>query len=308
MNIVYLLSGFIILVLLAAGILFAKLLAEKRRMKHLVVILDDIGKGNFSRRALADSGDLTAELCYKINQIVMNCEARLVHAAKLEKAGNQLMTSLSHDVKTPLTSLAGYLDAVCNGYVNGAKKERYLKIAHGKAYELTEYVDVLFEWFRLSAGEQIYSFEKTDINEFTRNIIIDWIPQFEKHGFDYTICIDDHELTAELDRKAYGRIVNNLLQNAVQHSGGNHIEIVISDKNHHLLLQIIDNGKGIRADQIPHLFDRLYRCDEARSAKGSGLGLAIVKELIREHKGLITVASDPGVETVFSVTIPVSIA
>ncbi|WP_313129040.1 sensor histidine kinase [Anaerocolumna sp.] len=304
MNIVHLLIGVIAALVFIVCLLIAKIFYEKKKLDDIVSVLEDIEQGNLNRRVLTFDNDMTSNICYKINSIVSNCKEQLMQNTNIEQANRQIMTSLSHDVKTPLTSLIGYLDAIQSGVVLGEEKESYVGIAWRKAYDLKEYVDTLFEWFKLNSNERQFDFKLVDINELTRNIVIEWIPQFEKSGIAYEISIDDEELYLSLDISAYTRIISNLIHNAILHSGGTVIEIrIVKDKNE-AIISIIDNGKGIPTSSLPYIFDRLYKYDEARNTKGSGLGLSIVQELVKAHKGKIAVESVPLINTAFHVYLP----
>lgn len=306
MSTIYLLIGIIGVLVFIACLLVFKIFNEKRKLDDIVITLEDIVQGNMNRRLLTFDNVMTSDLCYKINGIVSNCKNQLMQNADIEQANRQIMTSLSHDVKTPLTSLLGYLDAIQNGVVSGKEKDSYIEIAWRKAYDLKEYVDTLFEWFKLNSNERQFSFEPIDINELTRNIVIEWIPQLEKSGIIYNISIEDKELYLPLDTSAYTRIVSNLIHNAILHSGGSRIDICIDNDRNKASLSIIDNGKGIPTNSISYIFDRLYKHDEARNTKGSGLGLSIVQELVKAHKGRISVESLPYTKTAFIVHLPLA--
>ncbi len=304
MNTIYFLIVVIATLIFIIFFLVFKIFNEKRKLDDIVIVLEDIVQGNMNRRLLTFDNDMTSNLCYKINAIVSNCKEQLIYNADVEQANRQIMTSLSHDVKTPLTSLLGYLDAIQNGVVLGEEKDSYVEIAWRKAYDLKEYVDTLFEWFKLNSNERQFNFELADINELTRNIVIEWIPQFEKSGIIYNISIEDKELYLPLDTSAYTRIVSNLIHNAILHSDGSRIDICIKNDKNKASLSIIDNGKGIPSYSIPYIFDRLYKHDEARNTKGSGLGLSIAQELVKVHKGRISVESVPYTKTAFFVHLP----
>lgn len=304
MNTLHLLVGIVAVLATIICLLTAKIVKEKKQLKYIVCILEDIEQGNMNRQVFAPYNDITSEVCYKINGIVENCKEQLIQNGRIEQANRQIMTSLSHDVKTPLTSLIGYLDAIRGGLVCGEEKDRYIEIAWRKAYDLKEYVDALFEWFKLNSNERHFSFERVDINELTRNIVIDWIPQFEKRSIAYEIVIDDNEQNLLLDVSAYTRIANNLVQNAILHSGGSLIEIRVETEENAAIVSVTDNGKGISHDSLPYIFDRLYKQDKSRGAKGSGLGLSIVQQLVKAHKGKIRVDSLPHKKTTFTVYLP----
>jgi len=292
----------IITLLLIIAYLSIKFHSVRKKEKQMLNILEDIQKGNLKRRLLAPPGDMTAEVCYKINEIVRYYELQLAEIKTTELANRQILTSLSHDIRTPLTTLIGYLDAMTDGTVIGIEKEQYIKTAGAKAYALKNYTDDLFEWFKINSNEKTYHFEQADINELTRNIISDWIVQFETLGLDYTVNIKEDELIVELDASAYTRILNNLIHNAVKHSNGTQINITTRAVGEHIQITVTDNGKGIPQKDLPHIFERLYRTDVARPIGSSGLGLSIVKQLIKAHDGTITVTSEPHLATTFSIT------
>ncbi len=304
MNTFYLLFGIIMVLVLIVCLLSAKIFNEKKQLNYIISVLNDIERGNMNRRVLAPHKEMTTKICYEINMIVENSQEQLIQNARIEQANRQIMTSLSHDVKTPLTSLIGYLDAVHGGLVYGEEKDSYIDIAQRKAHDLKEHIDTLFEWFKLNSNEWKFTFECVDINELTRNTVIGWVPQFENSGIDYEVAIDDSELYIKLDAGAYMRIANNLIQNAILHSGGSLINIRIAAEDNTVIFSVTDNGTGIPQESIPCIFDRLYKLDEARGIKGSGLGLSIAQELVKAHGGKITVNSLPNKETTFTVYLP----
>jgi len=276
-----------------------KLLAVKAKEREVLEILGEIQKGNLKRRLLAREGDLGAEICYKINEIVGHYEGELSQLAAKEQNHKQMMTCLSHDVRTPLTTLLGYLEAVLSGAVLDGEKEAYLQTAQSKAYALKDYVDDLFEWFKVNSSEQSYQFEVVDINELSREIVSDWIVRFEEQGLDYAIDIGEGELLASLDAGAYPRILNNLIQNALSHSGGSKIGVGVVGFDQKIEVKVTDNGHGVSAGELPHIFERLYRGDRSRPIGSSGLGLSIVADLVKAHGGTISADSVEGEGTVF---------
>ena len=217
------------------------------------------------------------------------------------------MTSISHDVKTPLASLVGYLEAIECKIVAGEEKDEYVHIAFEKAHYLKHFVENLFEWVKLDSGEQIFRFEVLDLNETSRNIIADWISVLENSNFEYEFDIPEMEYLMHIDVNAYSRILNNLLQNMLIHSKGNKVIFRISENDKQARITLADNGKGISPDHLPHIFERMYQCDQSRSAKGNGLGLSIVKELVAAHKGTIAADSTPDKGTIFTILFPKSL-
>ena len=294
---------FLLLLLVAAAAVIGYLLTKLHRVRgQLSLIKDaltDIKAGNLNRRVLARESDLTLQICYDINEIAMDSQSRLIRQKQSEQAYKRLMTSLSHDVKTPLASLVGYLEAVESKMVTGAEQEEYIHVAAEKAYHLKEFVTALFEWVKLDAGEQIFHFELCDLNELSRNIMADWVPLLESHDLTYEIEIPETEYMTRVDPTAYTRILNNLLQNILTHSDARQVSLTITETEQQAKIMVADNGKGISAADLPHIFERMYQCDDSRLADGNGLGLAIVKELVNAHKGEIKVESIPSVGTTF---------
>ena len=166
----------LLIALLVIGYLLAKLHRVRGQLSLIKDALTDIKNGNLNRRVLARESDLTKQICYDINEIAMSSQSRLIQQKQSEQAYKRLMTSLSHDVKTPLASLVGYLEAVESKMVTGAEQEEYIRVATEKAYHLKDFVTALFEWVKLDAGEQIFHFEVCDLNELSRDIMADWVP------------------------------------------------------------------------------------------------------------------------------------
>ena len=216
------------------------------------------------------------------------------------------MTSLSHDVRTPLTTLIGYLDAVHKGIVTGREKEEYTETARRKAYDLKEYIDGLFDWFKLNSDEFVLNPQVVEAAELTRNLLIDWIPVLEDQQIAYNLDIPERPLRVQLDADAYGRILNNLIQNVVAHSRATEICISVSRQDRDIELLVSDNGIGMGKQDLQHIFERLYKCDQGRSEKGSGLGLAITHQLVGKMGGTIIATSTPGKGTTFSLRFPLA--
>ena len=223
---------YLLLALLATLLVIAYLLTRLHRVRgQLSLIKDalmDIKSGNLNRRVLVRESDMTKQICYDINEIAMSSQSRLIQQKQSEQAYKRLMTSLSHDVKTPLASLVGYLEAVESKMVTG-RARRYIRVAAEKAHHLKEFVTVLFEWVKLDAGEQIFHFELCDLNELSRNIMADWVPLLESHDLTYEIEIPETEYMTRVDSTAYTRILNNLLQNILTHSVASQVSLTVTE-------------------------------------------------------------------------------
>ena len=250
----------------------------KKQIAEITDALIDVKNGNGNRRILSATNELVAPLAYEINEIVVSYESRLSTVRQTEETNRQLMTSLSHDVRTPLTTLIGYLDAAHKGIVTGKDRDDYIETARRKAHDLKEYIDVLF----------------------------DWIPIFEDKQIDYNIDIPEQPFRVKLDTDGYMRILNNLIQNVISHSHADKIEIILSKQEKNMQIRLADNGIGIEKEDLKHIFERLYKCDKGRSEKGSGLGLSIAHQLVEKMNGTITANSTQGTGTEFTLLFPLA--
>ena len=304
-------------------VLCSKVISINNKISQSNEVLDDIKKGNGNRKILSKDEDNFSEIIYKINEIVYLYEEKLIEFRKMENANNQLLTSLSHDIRTPLTSIIGYTDAIKkellkdglnykydlqnviennNTLENNNVIENYIDIVREKSYSLKEYLDNVFDWFKLNSNEFYLDLKDTEITELSRNIIKSWIVIFEEKDIDFDIEIEEKEIICNLDQNAYARVINNIIQNAVEHSKTKKIQISIKESNRKIFITIKDFGVGIEPDDLEHIFDRLYKCDKARNKVGSGLGLYITKELIEKMNGCIDVKSEVGEGAEFEIT------
>lgn len=287
--------------------LVIKLRRVREQLSIVEEALEDIKSGNQNRRVLARKSDMTKRICYAINEIAVKNQSQLIWQKQSQQAYKRLMTSISHDVKTPLASLIGYLEAIENGLVTGEEKEAYICVAVEKAYHLKHFVETLFEWVKLDAKEQIFYFELCDFNELTRNIVAEWVPALECRHFEYDFDIPEDEYFLRVDPHAYTRILNNLFQNALTHSGGNKLALQLLENEQQVKIIISDNGKGISSADIPHIFERMYQCDRSRSSGGNGLGLSITMELVNALGGKIEADSKQGMGAIFTILFPKSL-
>lgn len=293
-------------------VLCCKVISINKKISESNEVLDDIKKGNGNRKILSKDNDNFSEIIYKINEIVYLYEEKLTEFQKKENANNQLLTSLSHDIRTPLTSIIGYTDAIKKELLKNdfkdelvSKKviENYIDIVREKSHSLKEYLDNVFDWFKLNSNEFYLDLKDTEITELSRNIIKSWIVIFEEKDIDFDIEIEEKEIICNLDQNAYARVINNIIQNAVEHSKTKKIQISIKESNRKIFITIKDFGVGIEPDDLEHIFDRLYKCDKARNKVGSGLGLYITKELVEKMNGCIDVVSEIGKGTEFKINL-----
>lgn len=254
------------------------------------------------RNSFVKGNRLLAELNFELNTILAKSRGQFVKLQQAENANHQLLTDLSHDVRTPLASLIGYLESLDSQCAKN--QEEYIHVAYRKALDLKKLTDMLFEWFKLASDEQRYMMETYDINELTRKVIIEHVPLLEKKQISVSADIPEDEWFVSLDKMAYARIIGNLFSNAIKHGKCSLIEIVVKRQEEGISVFVSNNGFAIPEKELPFLFERLYKCDFSRSESGNGLGLAIVRELVTAMSGDITVKSIPGGKTTFCILLP----
>lgn len=288
---------------LLCALLMALLLRQQKRGKQLLLGLQEIA-GNRSRKLFAAGNGVPSQICYEINRLVGEYEQALTEQKRLAQANKELLTSLSHDVRTPLASLLGYLEALEGGIAQGEEKQRYLAVAHKKAHDLKELVDTLFDWFKIDAREMRLTLQPIDLCELTKEVLIDFLPTLAQKGVQPVIDIPDKEYLVRLDAHAFRRAVSNLVTNALEHSGCTRLALRSALAEGTVTLSVRDNGRGIESGKLPYIFDRLYKGDRARSKPSSGLGLCITKELTEMQNGTLTVQSVPDDYTEFTLRFP----
>ncbi len=293
----------VVLMFLCLGGLFY-ILRIRRQLTQWLVFLKKVQEIP-ERNSFVKGNGILADINYELNSILEKNREQFVKLQRAENASQQLLTDLSHDVRTPLASLTGYLESLDSQ--TAKDKEEYIHVAYRKALDLQELIDMLFQWFKLASHEQLYQMKVYDVNELTREIIIDHIPAFEKNQISFSVNITEDEWFIKVDRVAYARIINNLLSNAMKHGQCSLIEIEIQKGKDQVLVSISNNGITIPENELPFLFGRLYKCDAARSENGNGLGLAIVSELTNAMCGEISVQSVQGGMTTFCLMLPLHV-
>ncbi|GAA0343188.1 hypothetical protein GCM10008967_37030 [Bacillus carboniphilus] len=201
-----------------------------------------------------------------------------------------MIASISHDLKTPITSIKGYVEGIQDGVADTPEKmERYIQTIHTKANELDHLIEELFLFSKLDVSAVPFHFEKVDLRTFVQFYIDELKDELERAEVEVQIQDDGGDFYTKADREHLRRVFANVIQNAVNHldKDEKRISIGLVRKSEYVMVSIKDNGKGISEDALPYIFDRFYRADQSRQAStgGSGLGLAIVKRIMEEHGG-----------------------
>lgn len=220
-----------------------------------------------------------------------------------ENAARELVSNISHDLKTPLTAIRGYVEGILDGVASSPQKVRdYLTTIYNKTNDMTKLIDELLYYSRVSGNEFSYNFEKTNVKEFFDDYVKDLYLELDtiRINFSYSANVDADTMI-DIDREQIKRALNNIVANAVKYMDKEDPEIHfrVKETMDAINIRISDNGRGIDEKDLPHIFERFYRSDASRNTKlgGSGIGLSIVKKVIENHEGSVVAMSKSGVGT-----------
>lgn len=222
---------------------------------------------------------------------------------KYENNRKELLSNISHDLRTPVTSIKGYVEGIIDGIADTPEKmNKYLKTIYNKTIDMDQLIEELFLLSKLDLKKVPFHFEKVDLQRYFADLIEELQFDIEEKGIrlHFHSQVDEISLTS-IDREQLKRVIVNIIGNSIQHMDKDHpmIEITLDENKDHYLVIIADNGEGIPNQDLPFIFDRFYRADPARSTEtgGTGLGLAIAKQIIEEHGGKIWAESLEGIGT-----------
>lgn len=226
-----------------------------------------------------------------------------------ENAARELVSNISHDLKTPLTAIRGYVEGILDGVASSPQKVRdYLTTIYNKTNDMTKLIDELLYYSRVAGNEVSYNFEKTNVKDFLDEYVKDLCLELDtiKIKFSYISNIDN-DTVIDIDRDQIKRALNNIVANLVKYMDKQNPEINfrVRENADAVNIRISDNGRGIDEKDLPHIFERFYRSDASRNTKlgGSGIGLSIVKKVIEIHEGSVVAMSKLGVGTDISIVL-----
>jgi signal transduction histidine kinase len=269
---------------------------------------EDLAKGQLQTRVHVDGNDEVATLAESFNQMAAQLQAADQKQRELEYLRTDLIASVSHDLQTPLSSIRAILEALSDGMVeNPEAVQRYLLTAQRDVRSLSSLIDDLFEMAQLDAGGLSLDLADSSLAD----LISDTLESFSEMAARRDIAISGHADPnvdpVRMDTMRIGRVLNNLLSNALRHTpGGGKIVVTAKRTERGVEVSVSDTGEGIRAEDLPKVFDRFYRGEKSRSRTtgGSGLGLAISRGLVRAHGGDISVESTVSRGSRFTFTLP----
>ncbi|MCT4563933.1 MAG: HAMP domain-containing histidine kinase [Maledivibacter sp.] len=300
-----LLNGLLILVSLVKLCINYKGISKINRINQQ---LDRVISGNLNTRILVRQDGLISQIACRFNRVIEILQTTRENQIIVEESRRKLMSNISHDIRTPLTSIIGYVEALKDG-VATSEEERleYLDIISAKSRNLKQLIDEIFYMAKLDSDDIEMNFEVQDVSEIIRECIIEFLPEINKKEIELRVNVPESKTLVYGDKLSITRIFNNIIKNAIQYGEEGRvlgIDLVATKTNYEI--NIWDKGAGIEEEHLPYIFDRLYIKDKARKKAlgSSGLGLAIVRKLIEKHEGKIWVESKPYEKTAFIFTIP----
>ncbi|OMF74321.1 two-component sensor histidine kinase [Paenibacillus glucanolyticus] len=256
--------------------------------------LREIAKGNFDTEIPVYSGSQLGEVAESINQMSRQLHQSILEERYAEKTKNDLITGVSHDLRTPLTSILGFLEVIEEDrYQDEVELRYYVNIAYEKAQNLKRLIDDLFEYTRINNGLPL-DIRKIDMVRFIRQLIEESVPTLEKSGMECNLTAEE-DLIIMADGAQLVRAYENLISNAIRYGeSGKIIDIAVRSDRDQVSISFTNYGDPIPERDLPFIFDRFYRVEGSRSKQtgGTGLGLAITKSIVEVQGGVIRVRSD----------------
>ena len=271
-------------------------------MKQMSIAAKAMAKGDFSKRIPVTSDDEIGELAVSFNQMTNSL-------VQLEGMRRSFVANVSHELKTPMTTIAGFIDGMIDGTIDKDKQEYYLGIVSSEVKRMSRLVQSMLELAKLESGEFVLKLEHFDFKELLLEVVISQEQRIENKGLQIVGLDVLPNITINADRDLIHQVVYNLVDNAVKFCNDNGtLTFNLKNDSKRLLFTISNTGKGIPSESLPLVFERFYKTDKSRSdnKNSTGLGLHIAKTIVKTHGGTITVFSRENEITVFEVTLPLS--
>lgn len=292
---------FQIVLMVAAGIA-AFLVSFLLLMNNVVQYVREITRGI---RQIAD-GDLGVQIDVKgndelsyiatsLNDMTVKIEQLMEREREAEGTKNELITSVAHDLRTPLTSILGYMEYLSmDKQLDEATRQKYIQLVYLKARRLQKLIEDLFSFTKLNYGKIAMKLGKLDIVMLLNQLLEDFYPSFADKGLDYEFACKETAILIDADGNLIARLFDNLISNAVKYGAEGKLIRVEAEKGHEqVVVRVINYGYVIPKEDLDKIFHKFYRVEQSRSENtgGTGLGLAIVKNIVDMHRGKISVKS-----------------
>lgn len=262
---------------------------------------NEIKNGNLDFEIRKHLDDELGNLSDTLEEMRIKLKHSLEMQQKYEENRKNLISNISHDLKTPIMSIKGYIEGIQDGIADSPEKiDKYIHTVYEKAKDMEELIDELFLFSRLDLQKEDFNFQSIDLIEFLQYSVEDLSFNLEKIGGKIKLKAGE-PIFVRVDLQKLKRVIVNIVENAIKYRKKEplNIEIYVQQEEEAVVIEIRDNGKGISKENIPYIFDRFYRGDKSRNTAivGSGLGLAISKQIIEKHGGKIWAESEKGIGT-----------
>lgn len=280
-----------------------------RPLNNLRTAAAEISLGNLSYEIVEEGAQEIRELCRDLELMRLKLKNSIHSQLKYEDNRKLLISSISHDLKTPVTSIKGYVEGILDGIANTPeKKEKYLRTIYSKAEQVDTMIEDLLLYAKLDLNQIPFNFEKTDIEEFLSDGMTESEAELERSGIRISFVSElSKKRVILLDRERMRRVIMNIFDNSRKYMNKEkgQLRVTLRETPSSLIVEIQDNGSGIPDKDLPQIFDRFYRSDAARTEiKGSGLGLAIAKQIVEGHEGRIWAVSHGDQGTSMMISLP----
>lgn len=298
------------LVLIDIGVLWWRLLRRYHlyQLDHIIGELHYIAQGHLEHRIPFRVNGNQQHVITSVNALVDTITQAMQEERASEKSKDELITNVSHDLRTPLTSIIGYLGLIeDHQYQSEEDIVKYSHIAYDKAKQMKNLVEDLFEYTKVQQHGAPVNLMTVDLGQLLEQVGASFELEANKKGMAINVTCEPSPLSITADPEKLGRLFSNLVANALKYGhGASYIHLTAKQLGEKVVITVADDGEKIPAESVKHLFERFYRVESSRNKAtgGTGLGLAIVQSIVELHHGSVTARSDDQ-ETAFVVTLPV---
>lgn len=299
-----------LLVLIDIGVLWWRLLRRYHlyQLDHIIGELHYIAQGHLEHRIPFRVNGNQQHVITSVNALVDTITQAMQEERASEKSKDELITNVSHDLRTPLTSIIGYLGLIeDHQYQSEEDIVKYSHIAYDKAKQMKNLVEDLFEYTKVQQHGAPVNLMTVDLGQLLEQVGSSFELEADKKGIAINVSCEPTPLSITADPEKLGRLFSNLVANALKYGhGASYIHLTAKQLGEKVVITVADDGEKIPAESVKHLFERFYRVESSRNKAtgGTGLGLAIVQSIVELHHGSVTARSDDQ-ETAFVVTLPV---
>lgn len=286
------------------------LLFIKRIVKDMTYISDriiDIADGKSDEKIIIERQDEIGEIAGRINEMTEQINQLITSERDALQSNKDLIACVAHDLRTPITSVKGYLDlALDTKHYDLEQRQKYVRIAQTKANRLEYLIHDLFNYTKLTSGEITLHRSKIDLVQLVEQMVEELYPLFQEEELECTTKYNISYLEMNMDGELIARAVQNLLSNAIKYGkDGKHVYVELECLEQEVQIRVTNYGLVIPEESIKHLFDKFYRVERSRNVKtgGTGLGLNIAQEIVHLHGGRIQVTSGAS-GTCFTIALP----